>query len=121
MFLEKSISDSTLCEAVLASVLSDGVKAPVGLDSTSPFSQLTGEFYHLHFICSSDRSSSSSNLQSTYVCRQSICLLKGSNLNHFDKPEAKSQSKSKSKSKSKPKSNPKKGKLVYRSKGGQRR
>ena len=45
--LEKTISDSTLCEAVLASVLSDGVKAPVGLDSTSPFSQLTGEFYHL--------------------------------------------------------------------------
>merc|ERR1719433_1433200 len=42
LFPEKTICDSTLCEAVLASVLSEAVAAPSGLDLTSPFSHLTG-------------------------------------------------------------------------------
>ena len=49
-FSEKTISDSTLCEAVLASVLSEGVKTNVSLDSTSPFSHLTGELYTITYI-----------------------------------------------------------------------
>merc|ERR1719195_220529 len=48
LFPEKSICDSTLCEAVLASVLSEAVAAPSGLDLTSPFSHLTGARFNHH-------------------------------------------------------------------------
>jgi len=48
LFPEKTICDSTLCEAVLASVLSEAVAAPSGLDLTSPFSHLTGARFNHH-------------------------------------------------------------------------
>jgi len=49
LFPAKTVSDTTLCEAVVASVLSDTKKQPLhAMDPTSPFSHLTGARFNHH-------------------------------------------------------------------------
>ena len=55
LFPAKTVSDTTLCEAVVASVLSDTKKQPLhAMDPTSPFSHLTGETIHIFVVCEAD-------------------------------------------------------------------
>jgi len=48
LFPVKDLSHSTLCEAVLASILSENQAPPAALDMTSPFNSLTGARFNHH-------------------------------------------------------------------------
>jgi len=48
LFPVKDLSHSTLCEAVLASILSENQAPPAALDLTSPFNSLTGARFNHH-------------------------------------------------------------------------